>query len=249
MRVFALSDIHLDFSVNLQWLENLSLNDYQDDILILAGDISDHPAIVARCFELLTRRFNQVCFVPGNHDLWINKGSCHCSLEKFDAICQQANDYSIITHPLQTKNIAIVPLLSWYDFSFGQPGVELLQVWMDFRRCIWPENFNITEFFHTKNKPFITNYNTPVISFSHFLPRIDVMPPYIPQSKRYIYPVLGSELLDRQIRSIGSSIHVYGHSHVNRRAVIDGVTYINNAFGYPTETRITAKELLCIYEE
>jgi hypothetical protein len=29
---------------------------------------------------------------------------------------------------------------------------------------------------------------------------------------------------------------------------IDGVTYINNAFGYPNETAITAKRLMCIHQ-
>lgn len=43
-------------------------------------------------------------------------------------------------------------------------------------------------------------------------------------------------------------MHVYGHSHINRRARIDGVTYINNAFGYPGEGGISAKQLLCIDE-
>ena len=28
---------------------------------------------------------------------------------------------------------------------------------------------------------------------------------------------------------------------------MDDVVYINNAFGYPDETRISAKELLCIH--
>jgi hypothetical protein len=43
-------------------------------------------------------------------------------------------------------------------------------------------------------------------------------------------------------------MHVYGHSHINRRVEIDGVSYINNAFGYPSETAITSKRLLCIHE-
>jgi len=75
------------------------------------------------------------------------------------------------------------------------------------------------------------------------------MPHYIPADKRMLYPVLGSSLLEAQLRVLDSKLHVYGHSHVNRQVRIDGVTYINNAFGYPNETRITAKQLLCIYGE
>ena len=112
MRVFALSDIHIDYHENEQWLSRLSSMDYQEDILILAGDVTDN-------------------------------------------------------------------LLS---------------------------------------------------------------------SLRYLFPVLGSVLIEEQIRQLKPQIHVYGHSHVNCQMDIKGIKYINNAFGYPYEQRITNKELLCIYE-
>lgn len=41
---------------------------------------------------------------------------------------------------------------------------------------------------------------------------------------------------------------VYGHSHINRQVFKDNTMYINNAFGYPDETQITAKELKCVFE-
>jgi len=41
---------------------------------------------------------------------------------------------------------------------------------------------------------------------------------------------------------------VYGHSHFNRRVQIDGVTYVNNALGYPNESRIAARRLVSIHE-
>jgi predicted phosphodiesterase len=64
-----------------------------------------------------------------------------------------------------------------------------------------------------------------------------------------LYPVLGSTLLGQQIKEISPDIHVYGHSHLNRRVLIDGVTYINNALGYPSERKVTAKCLLCIHDD
>ena len=61
---------------------------YHDDVLIVAGDISDNlerleclkarsywaktEILLCRCtFELLLERFDKVAFVPGNHDLWV----------------------------------------------------------------------------------------------------------------------------------------------------------------------------------
>ncbi len=248
MRVFAVSDIHLDYDINLHWLESLSKVDYQDDILILAGDISDQLHLLERCFKTLATRFKRVLFVPGNHDLWVARSKEKDSLEKFSRVSDIAGEFSVAMEPYHTGSLSIVPLLGWYDYSFGTPGEELKQVWMDFRACIWPGDLDVNQYFMGKNTPFLDNRNKTLISFSHFLPRIDVMPAFIPPSKRTLYPVLGSALLDQQVRKLDANIHVYGHSHVNRKITIDNICYINNAFGYPSETMITSKKLRCIFE-
>ena len=56
-RVFALSDIHVDFDVNAQWVEGLSSVDYRDDVLILAGDVTHVLPKLASCLE--RTRLNQ----------------------------------------------------------------------------------------------------------------------------------------------------------------------------------------------
>jgi predicted phosphodiesterase len=253
MRVFAISDLHLDYSDNALWLSSLSKEDYKEDALILAGDISDSLELIEWCFELLTARFQAILFVPGNHDLWVirEKHTIRNSMEKFGLLCKIADHYGVLREPFHSGPLSIVPLLSWYDYSFGAPAEELRAIWMDYRACTWPEGNDVREIascFAEMNEGKLNTTNRTVISFSHFVPRIDVMPSYIPKERRVLYPVLGTELLEKQIRSLRPAMHVYGHSHVNRRVPIEGVCYINNAFGYPGETRITAKQLLCIWK-
>jgi hypothetical protein len=77
------------------------------------------------------------------------------------------------------------------------------------------------------------------------VPRLDLVPPGR-KVRRLLHPVLGSDSLDRQLRKVGPRLHVFGHHHINRSVQIDGVTYVNNAFGYPNER--TQKRLLCIHE-
>jgi hypothetical protein len=74
------------------------------------------------------------------------------------------------------------------------------------------------------------------------------MPAFIPCAHKLLYPILGSTRLESQLRKLNPIIHVYGHSHVNHHVKIDGVSYINNAFGYPHETWITSKSLMLIHE-
>jgi len=250
VRIFAISDVHVDYEVNARWLGDLSRSEFRDDVLILAGDVSDSIARLARTLENLAVRFRQVAYVPGNHDLWVIRDSPHrTSLEKFAEVCTTVEQSGASMRPRIVGGVLIVPLLGWYDYSFGTPSGELLESWMDYHACRWPSHFqmqDVAAHFQALNPTPPLHAGT-VISFSHFLPRIDLMPSYIPRSKRLMYPVLGSTRLEELLRALKSSIHVYGHSHVNRRIDIDAVTYINNAFGYPEETRISGKQLLCIH--
>lgn len=251
MRVFVVSDMHIDYQENRRWLSKLSSVDYLEDILILAGDVTDELQLLERCFNELSTKFLKVLFVPGNHELWVSGERTSTSIDKYRQICKLAIAHNISIQPFHLDSLSIVPLLGWYDFSFAYPNAQLMETWMDFRACIWPNHLqplDITEYFLEKNKAYLQTANETLISFSHFLPRIDLMPTYIPRCYRTLYPVLGSVLLEKQIRILKPNIHVYGHSHVNRNVNLEGIQYINNAFGYPSEDRITNKNLLCIYE-
>lgn len=41
MKVYALSDLHVDYAQNREWLQTLVAGSFGEDVLILAGDISD----------------------------------------------------------------------------------------------------------------------------------------------------------------------------------------------------------------
>ncbi|MDO4904766.1 MAG: metallophosphoesterase [Lautropia sp.] len=314
MRIFALSDLHVDYEANLKWVHNLSRCDLVDDLLIMAGDISHHRSRIDACLTALTRRFKQVLFVPGNHDLWVLRDPPGVdSLMKFEAVMQTAGDCGATTTSLRFGNRLIVPLLGWYDYSFGRPVAEIRHLWTDFRACRWPAGFDeaaITDYFTrlnvipparginradvtgktdtangtglsgmadttgtagmtgtvgetglpgpaTRPEPgALTDLDslahdagahTPSrITVSHFLPRADLVPAGVPEHFRILTPVLGSTRLEEQLRRIRPDIHIYGHSHINRDVMLEGIRYINNAFGYPQETRIAGKQLLCI---
>jgi predicted phosphodiesterase len=253
MRVFALSDVHIDYQVNAKWIANLSFEDYRDDVLILAGDVTDTRQLLEWCLSVLAKRFRKVLFVPGNHDLWVLREERGMdSLRKFEQLRTLVEATGATMEPFRRDGVSFLPLFSWYDYSFGEATEELRSVWMDYRACRWPEGFSerdVAAHFAALNEPQVSPDGDTIITFSHFMPRIDLMPGFIPHASRMLYPVLGSVTIERQLRSLRSQIHVYGHSHVNRHVRIDGVSYINNAFGYPSEALITSKRLLCIHSD
>lgn len=254
MRVFAVSDIHVDFEENLAWVRNIlkSKSEYEEDILILAGDVSDDFSRLEEVFNIFSETFYKVFFVPGNHELWVHRCHSETSFKKFDLVLDLAKACGVTTEPFHRLGLSIVPLFSWYDFTFGEPNTDLRSAWMDFRACDWSEGYDeqsVNKYFLEKNLQSLQIENKFVISFSHFLPDINLMPSYIPKSLRYLYPVLGSTKLGLQLSQLKPDIHLYGHSHVNRDVVMDGVRYVNNAFAYPSESRISRKQLVCLYLE
>lgn len=249
MRVLTVSDIHVDYRENWNFVSGVSASDHQDDILILAGDVSHDTRLLARTFRLLRHRFLEVLYVPGNHDLWVHQADASDSLCKFELVNTIARDCGICMTPFSYGDITIVPLAGWYDYSFGVPSAALTEIWADYRACIWPEGFsddNVAAYFRSLNTFAPRHRAQTVITFSHFLPRIDLMPDFIPEKYRILFPVLGCAGLDEQIRHLNARIHIYGHSHLNHQLLKDGVQYINNAYGYPHENHISAKRLLCV---
>lgn len=252
MKIFALSDLHADYDQNLAWIHSLSAQKYQQDILILAGDVSDRLDVIEEVLGALQNCFAQVCFVPGNHELWVDKGDINCSLEKFHAVQDLCDRLGVNTSVYRGAGVSIVPLFSWYDFSFGEPDRYLRRAWRDFRACRWPDRLAgsnaVSDYFLGLNKQRLGVRDQTVISFSHFLPSLSVMPARIPPARRRVYPVLGSERLGEQLQQLQPDIHVYGHSHVNQSIAIGGIRYVNNAFAYPRESRIARKALYCVWE-
>ena len=251
VRLFTISDIHVDFEENWIWLQKLSECDYKDDVLILAGDVARSTALIQKTFEVLKKLFSEVLYVPGNHDLWVNRNEGETSLNKFHTIREIALDSGLRLDPVRFGNVTVVPLLGWYDYSFGQPSEELKESWVDYVACKWPygwDDAKITKHFTSMNEKHLDLSNQVVVSFSHFLPRVDLLPSKIPPVHRKLYPVFGTSLLDRQVCALGSNIHIYGHHHLNLRVSENDTVYINNALGYPYETKISSRKLLCVLE-
>ena len=122
MRVFAVSDIHVDYAENLAWVLSLDHREYANDILILAGDVTDKMQLLEQVFVSLAASFKAVLFVPGNHELWVQDDDFDCSVDKFEAITELCKSCGVHEDVFELPDISFVPLYSWYDFSFGKPG-------------------------------------------------------------------------------------------------------------------------------
>lgn len=260
-RLWAVSDIHVDYPENMAWIQALSRTAYQGDTLILAGDVSDDLPTLEAALRCLQQRFAQVVFVPGNHELWVRRQSRLDSPGKFQHILALCAALGVATTPVKIAGaLWIVPLFSWYVRP--EEGADSLYVpkasekpaltrWSDDFFTRWPAGWcgrHIADYFFALNIPHLhRHYDAPIVSCSHFLPRTDLMLP-TPEERALVSTpppdstpyfnfsrVAGSSLLETQIRQLGAAIHVYGHQHRNRRRLVDGICYIAHSLGYQRE--------------
>lgn len=282
-RVWVISDVHIDYQENFDRLLAFARRGYHGDALIVAGDASDRMERLQAMFEALVPNFRHVLFVPGNHELWVRRSTQFAdSLEKYYAIEALCESTGVKTQPVQLghyKKVWLVPLLSWYD-DRNRPNTSLYvekdyaedrtdDMWGDFIHARWPDDMrsDLAQWFANQNQASLERtYEHPVISFSHFLPRRELVfhksiqeslklaRKYDPLPEFNFTRVAGSLRIDEQVRSLGSTLHIYGHQHRNRVRTYDGVTYLSHCMGYPKERErghvsANAMEPLCVWRE
>ena len=250
MRVFGISDLHVDYAPNRAFIEDLSRADYRDDLLIVAGDLTHDDRLLLATLATLQERFRSVWFVPGNHDLWVDAEG-EDSFAKWLRLEAELDTLGIHTRTGSAGGVRIVPLLTWYDFSFGEPDELLQRAWRDFVRCRWPEAWSMAEvsaaFLGRNPLPTPRQPEEFVITVSHFLPRADLLPRVAVERYGFLLPVLGGDGVERALRPHEPQLHLYGHSHVPVDKVRDGLRYVNNAKGYPSEYRYADRQLKQLY--
>ncbi|HZQ48666.1 MAG TPA: metallophosphoesterase [Verrucomicrobiae bacterium] len=270
-RIFALSDIHVDYLENMLWTETLSPTDYLNDVLILGGDVSCSLHGLRKALLCLKAKFGKILFVPGNHELWVRREECPDSMTKLFRVVNLCKTLAVETRPIKVggagdgEGVWIVPLFSWYrrpeegskSLFVTKKGEDLnLNVWGDDYFTKWNglNGAAVADIFLQMNeKTLQQRFNAPIISFSHFLPRMELM--FYSESEVDSASVERGEIvmdanpsfnfsrvagcagLEEQIRSLGSIIHIYGHQHRNRERHFDGIRYISHCLGYPSERK------------
>jgi 3',5'-cyclic AMP phosphodiesterase CpdA len=130
MKLYAISDLHLHHAANRTALT--AIPPHYDDWLILGGDIAHSEEQLRFALSFLTTRFQQLFWVPGNHDLWTSpkvptpqRGAVH--YQRLVAICR---DYGVLTPedpyirwPGDGSPCLICPLFVLYDYSFRPADV------------------------------------------------------------------------------------------------------------------------------
>lgn len=250
----AISDLHVEVPENRRLVEQLRPA-APGDWLILCGDVGEVMSDIEWVLRTLTQRFEKVIWVPGNHELW-TRSDDPVQLrgdERYRHIVRYCQDLGIITpedpYPVWTGpggSVVVAPLFTLYDYSFGgdigsskreslarahKAGVvcsdefvlfsdpySSIDDWCRERVRITSDRLEASEL--------------PSVLVAHFpLLRELTKPLFYPEFAHWCGTVLTADW-HKRFRAVAV---IYGHLHIPRTTVHDGVRFDEVSLGYPRQ--------------
>lgn len=235
-KVYAISDVHFDHKCNEDWAHRIDDFEFQEDVLIVAGNLCDTRNALMRALTTLKAKFRRVFYVPGNHELWLSPSEASKypdSLAKLLGIMEMCDELGVDCFPSAvSEDVFVVPLLSWYsaDFDdkdpFPDPNANFDH------QCRWPldPETQVWKYMLKLNEAHLQHpYHGTVITFSHFLPSRNLPFSAFGRAAK----AMGCEELNDQVKSLRlrNRVHVYGHSSRHFSQYEDGILYVNHYHG------------------
>ncbi len=257
MKLYAISDLHLQYKANRQALE--ALPDYHEDWLIIAGDIGETIELHRYALSVLTRRFAQIIWTPGNHDLWTLPSASltdhhergEAKYQELVAICRE---YGVLTPedpyvvwPGECSPVLLIPLFLLYDYSFRPDHVppERALAWAEETDVLCTDEFLLypdpypsradwclARCIATEERLQREVSDIPVVFINHFpLRQALIRFKTIPRFSLWC----GTRRTEDWHRRFPTAVVVYGHLHMRATDYQDGVRFEEVSLGYPPQ--------------
>lgn len=254
MRLWAISDLHISHEPNREALADLPA--YPDDWLIVAGDVADKFEHVEQGFSLLVNRFAKVIWVPGNHELWtvprdnenlkgVARYEALVSLAQRHGVITPEDPYPVFDHP--SGPLVIAPLFLLYDYSFRPKNISLEDVvqWAREKKNVASDEFLLhpdpypTRQAWCEARCALTEERLtheldgkPSVLVSHWPLKQELA--VLPRAPRFT-PWCGTTLTEEWPERFNAKAVIYGHLHIRRTAVINGIMHHEVSLGYPKQ--------------
>ncbi|MET9734181.1 metallophosphoesterase [Streptomyces sp. NPDC006458] len=257
-RLLAISDLHIGYPENRALVEKL-YPEHADDWLIVAGDVAETVRDVRWALELLTERFRKVVWVPGNHELWTHPKDTVTlrGVARYEYLVALCRELGVVTpedpYPVWEGPggpVRVAPLFLLYDYSFLPSGCATKEEGLAYARgtgivcndedLLHPDPYPTREDW-CRARVELTGRrlaeeagDLPLVLINHYpLDRhpMDVL--WYPEFAMWC----GTSLTADWHRRFKVAAMVYGHLHIPRSTVLDGVPFEEVSVGYPREWR------------
>src|SRR6266704_3572444 len=257
MRLLAISDLHVSYPRNRQWVEDLPPGE-PGDWLLVAGDVGEKAEDIEWVLRTLRGRFGTVVWVPGNHDLWAHPRDPLTlrGVARYEHLVGVCRDLGVITpedpYPVwhgPGGPVTVVPLFLLYDYTFRPDGVDqataLARAYEAGIVCrdemvLHPDPYPTREAW-CRSRVAATAARLDALDPSAHTVLVNHFPLVEDPTRILRYPVFAQwcgtrSTRDWHVRYRAAAV-VYGHLHIPRTTWHDGIPHHEVSVGYPREWR------------
>jgi 3',5'-cyclic AMP phosphodiesterase CpdA len=261
-KLLAVSDLHVSHQENREVVESLRPTS-PDDWLLVAGDVADKVQDIEWTLKTLKDRFARIIWVPGNHDLWTvndDAGGAR-GVARYTHLVELCRSLDVLTpedpYPLwrsATGPVRIVPMFLLYDYTWLPPGCATPQ-----EGLAYAMNTGVvcTDEHLLHPDPYPSRAAWCAARIAETEKRLDSCDPDVPLVLVNHYPTVrtptevlwypefaqwcGTDATADWHRRYNVAAMVYGHLHIPRDTVYDGVPFKEVSLGYPREWKPRAQ--------
>lgn len=255
-RLLAVSDLHVRYPENRAVVEGLQPTS-DGDWLIVAGDVAEQAADVAWALSLLRSRFARVIWTPGNHELWTRSkdpltlrgearyGHLVALCRRLDVLTPE-DPFPVCDGPGGPAVVA--PLFTLFDYTFLPAGAttpaealalayaagvvatdeHLLHPDPHPDRPAWCR----ARVALTERRLAALDPALPTVLVNHW--PLTALPTTVLRHPEFSIWCGTTATADWHTRYRATAV-VYGHLHIPRLIVEDGVRFVEASLGYPRE--------------
>ncbi len=252
MRLLAISDLHVRNPPNRAFVEALPAQ--PADWLILGGDLGESEEDLDFVLRTLRPRFAQLLWVPGNHELWTLPGSERRGVARYEGLVDVCRTNGALTPedpypawPGEGPPTVIAPMFLLYDYSFRPDEISREQAlpWAAEEDIVCTDEVLLhadpypsrdawcdARVRATAERLDAIPADTRTVLVNHFpLRRHHAVLPLVP---RFTLWCGTRRTEDWHLRYRARAV-VYGHLHIRKRHVEDGVAFHEVSLGYPRQ--------------
>ena len=254
MKLWAIADLHLACAPNRRALADLAAK--PRDWLILAGDVGETEDHLRFALDVLSPRFQQLLWVPGNHDLWTLPVGSARGQAKYRRLVDICRSRGVLTpddpYPLWPASepggprFRIAPIFTLYDYSFSPetmgPGEAVAWAAEHGIRCTDEDLLHADPYpsrqawsgariqYTEQRLEAVSSDDEQMVLISHFPLRGDF---FLPKRIARFAIWCGSRRTQDWHLRFNAAVVVYGHLHIKRTHWHDGVRFEEVSLGYP----------------
>ena len=259
MNLYAISDLHIGYPQNRQALQDLP--PFPNDWLIVAGDIGETLAHLDEALQILTQRFAQIIWTPGNHDLWTlpkvaGEKRGEAKYRQLVDVCRRYNvltpEDPYVAWPGGDFEAILAPTFVLYDYSFRPDYIsstaaalawaEESDVVCSDEVVLHPDPYHSRQAWcaarcrYTEERLSAIPDDKSLILINHFPLRRDMaVLPRVPRFSIWC----GTRRTEAWLQRFPIKLVVYGHLHIRTSTVRDGVRFEEVSLGYPRQWQQT----------